>query len=148
MKEFIRKADIILFIVLVAAGLAASALLAVSGADAGSDSKVVINSGGEIFATYPLSKDTTIIVPAPGGVSYKDPMAQTADPDDECTQYTYYNIVQISGGAVSVTGASCRNQVCVKHGSISRAGESIVCLPNRLVVTIEGKGGGYDTVTS
>ena len=79
MKEYIRKADIILFIVLVAAGLAASAFLAVSRADAGSGAKVVIESGGELFAEYPLSKDTEIIVPAPSGVSYRDPKAAPAD---------------------------------------------------------------------
>ena len=147
MKEYIRKADIILFIVLVAAGLAVSALLAVSHADAGADARVVIESGGELFASYPLSKDSEIIVPAPGGVSYKDPKAAPADASGECTQYRYFNIVKISGGEVSVTGASCKNQVCVRHGAISKTGESIVCLPNRLVVTIEG-GDGYDTVTS
>ena len=147
MKEYIRKADIILFIVLVAAGLAVSAALTMSHADAGKDAKVVIESGGEVFATYPLSEDTTVIVPAPAGVKYNDPEAPAADASDECTQYSYFNIVEISGGKVSVTGASCRNQVCVRHGSISKTGESIVCLPNRLVVTIEG-GDGYDTVTS
>ena len=149
MKQYIRKADIILFIVLVAAGLAASAALALSHADAGSGAKVVIESGGELFVTYPLSEDTEIIVPAPEGVRYSDPKAMPTEPDDECTQYSYYNIVRIHGGEVSVTGASCRNQVCVKHGRISREGESIVCLPNRMVVTIESSGGGgYDTVTS
>ena len=45
MKEYIRKADIILFFVLVAAGLAASAFLAMSHADAGSGAKVIIESG-------------------------------------------------------------------------------------------------------
>lgn len=147
MKEYIRKADIILFIVLVAVGLAASAFLAMSHADAGSDAKVVIESGGSPFATYPLSRDTVIIVPAPSGVKYSDPKAPPADADDECTQYRYFNIVEIKGGEVSVTGASCKNQVCVRRGSISKTGESIVCLPNRLVVTIEG-GDGYDSVTS
>lgn len=147
MKEYIRKADIILFFVLVAVGLAASAFLAMSHADAGSGAKVIIESGGELFAEYPLSQDTEIIVPAPSGVRYRDPKAAPADAGDECTQYRYFNIVRISGGKVSVSAASCRNQVCAKHGSISKTGESIVCLPNRLVVTIEG-GDGFDTVTS
>ena len=147
MKEYIRKADIILFIVLVAVGIAASAALSLSHSDAGGDAKVVIESGGEVFATYPLSEDTVLEIPAPSGVKYKDPRGRRLNPDDESTQYTYYNIVEIKDGKVSVSAASCKNQVCVRHGSISHAGESIVCLPNRLVVTIEG-GSGYDTVTS
>ena len=147
MKEYIRKADVILFIVLVAAGLAASAFLSLSHADPGSGAKVVIESGGELFAEYPLSEDRDIIVPAPAGVKYSGPKAAPADAGDECTQYVYFNIVRISGGKVTVSAASCRNQVCVGHGGISKTGESIVCLPNRLVVAIEG-GDGYDTVTS
>ena len=131
MKQYIRKADIILFIALVVIGLAASAALSLSHGEAGAGAKVVIESGGELYATYPLSEDRTISVPAPGRGE---------------------NVVEISGGTVSVTEASCKNQVCVRHGAISKTGESIVCLPNRLVVRIQSgsaeEGGGYDSVTS
>ena len=149
MKQFIRKADIILFIVLVAIGLAASAALTLSHGEAGSSSKVIIESGGDLYARYPLSEDRTVVVPAPKQIAADAP---SADTDGEASaQYDYYNVVVISGGTVSVTEASCKNQVCVKHGVISRPGESIVCLPNRMVVRIEngsGEGGGYDSVTS
>ena len=149
MKQFIRKADIILFIVLVIIGLAASAALTLSHGEAGSGAKVIIESGGDLYARYPLAEDRTIIVPAPKQTAVDAP---SADPGDTpSAQYDYYNVVVISGGTVSVTEASCKNQVCVKHGAISRPGESIVCLPNRLVVRIENsseEGGGYDSVTS
>jgi hypothetical protein len=132
LKQFIRKADIILFIVLVAIGLAASAALTLSHGEAGSSAKVIIESGGDLYARYPLAEDRTVVVPAP-------------------KQNESYNVVVISGGTVAVTEASCKNQVCVRHSSISRPGENIVCLPNRLVVRIENgseEGGGYDSVTS
>ena len=146
LKQYIRKADIILFIVLVAVGLAASAALSMSRMDAGDGAKVIIESGGSLYATYPLAEDRVVIVPAPkqGKVD-----APAPDPDKPASeQYDFYNVVTISGGKVSVTEASCQNQVCVKHGTISMTGETIVCLPNRLVVRIESKGGGYDSVTS
>lgn len=149
MKQFIRKADIILFIVLVAIGLAASAALTLTHSAAESGAKVIIESGGSLYARYPLSEDRTVVVPAPKQNSVDAPAANADDPAS--SQYDYYNVVEISGGTVSVTEASCKNQVCVKHGEISRSGESIVCLPNRLVVRIENsseEGGGYDSVTS
>jgi hypothetical protein len=149
MKQYIRKADIILFIVLVAVGLAASAALTFSHSDAVRGSKVIIESGGDLYARYPLAEDRTVVVPAPKQISADAPAANADDPAS--AQYDYYNVVEISGGTVSVTEASCKNQVCVKHGAISRSGESIVCLPNRLVVRIENsaeEGGGYDSVTS
>ncbi|MBQ9272960.1 MAG: NusG domain II-containing protein [Mogibacterium sp.] len=150
MKQYIRKADIILFIVLVLTGLAASAALSLSHSDAGADARVIIESGGDLYARYPLSEDRTVVVPAPKQISSDSSAAdKDASPSD---QYDYYNVVEISGGTVSVTEASCKNQVCVKHGAISGTGESIVCLPNRLVVRIEsggsGEGGSYDSVTS
>ncbi len=147
MKQYIRKADIILFIVLVALGLAASAALSMSRADAGDGAKVIIESGGDLYATYSLREDRTFVVPAPKQNSTDAP---AANPEDSASaQYDYYNVVEIKDGTVSVTEASCKNQVCVRHGAISRSGESIVCLPNRLVVRIEnGEGGGYDSVTS
>ena len=149
MRQYIRKADIILFIVLVAVGLAASAALTFSHSDAVRGSKVIIESGGDLYARYPLAEDRTVVVPAPKQISADAPAANADDPAS--AQYDYYNVVEISGGTVSVTEASCKNQVCVKHREISRTGESIVCLPNRLVVRIEGgseEGGGYDSVTS
>ena len=149
MKQFIRKADIILLIVLLALGLAASVVLARTGAGSPSDAKVVIKSGGEIFGRYPLSEDAEIDVPAPSGIKYGSPKSSHLSGKDDSTHYTYYNIVTIKGGSVTVSSASCKNQVCVKHGSISKSGESIVCLPNRLIVTIEDKSGGeYDSITS
>lgn len=148
MKQFIRKADIILFVVLVVLGLAASAALSFSHSAAGDDAKIVIESGGDLYARYPLSEDRVIVVPAPKQGKVDAPSVSSDEPAS--SQYDYYNVVTVSGGSVSVTEASCKNQVCVKHSAISAAGESIVCLPNRLVVRIEAgqKGGGYDSVTS
>ena len=37
-----------------------------------------------------------------------------------------------------VEDASCPDKVCVKTGVISKTGQSIVCLPNKTVVYIEG----------
>ncbi len=51
-----------------------------------------------------------------------------------------YNIVASKGGEVFVTEADCRDQICVEHKKISRVGETIVCLPHKLVVEIIGEG--------
>lgn len=146
MKKYIRKADIILFIVLVAVGFAASAALALRGNSAGD--KVIIESGGDLYATYSLAEDQTVIVPAPKQIKMDAPDAGNDTVDDAgndssgSSKYDYYNIVEIKNGMVSVIEASCRNQICVKHSPISRSGESIVCLPNRLVVRIDSGGAG------
>ncbi len=124
MKKYIRKADIILLIVLVSVGLASTAYLAMSQT---AGSKVIIESNGEMYGRYSLLEDQVIDV----------------------KNGTESNRVVIKGGEVYVKKASCRNQVCVDTGRIDKAGQSIICLPNKLVVRIEGKGGGsYDAVSN
>ena len=48
------------------------------------------------------------------------------------------NTLVIEGGKARVTEASCPDRICVGHGAIQYAGESIVCLPHRLVITVQG----------
>lgn len=64
-------------------------------------------------------------------------------PLDEDTQIVlgegeHTNTLLIENGSASITGASCPDHVCVKKGAISYSGESIVCLPNKTVVSICG----------
>ncbi len=48
------------------------------------------------------------------------------------------NVLVIEDGAARVVEADCPDKLCVRQGEARRTGESIVCLPNRLIVTIEG----------
>ena len=134
MLKQIKKGDILLlvFFLALAAGIAASpiwtARLSAGTAAGGSDGSFsfAASSGdaprltaqilvaGEIYGNYSLQEDQTITVD---------------------NQYGK-NIIVIKDGAVSVTESDCRNQVCVQHVPISKAGEWIVCLPHRFTVEI------------
>lgn len=48
-----------------------------------------------------------------------------------------YNLILISKGSVQVSDADCPDKLCIRQRSISRNGESIICLPHKLVITIE-----------
>lgn len=50
---------------------------------------------------------------------------------------TKTNTVVIKNGEVYISDADCKNQICVKSGKISKKGESIVCLPNKVTVEIK-----------
>jgi hypothetical protein len=52
--------------------------------------------------------------------------------------YDGHNTLKIEAGAASVTDADCPDRLCVKQRAISKQGETIVCLPHRLIVKIEG----------
>lgn len=53
------------------------------------------------------------------------------------TEYGY-NIIEIGDEKLRVIEASCPDKIDVKQGYISRIGDMIVCLPNKLVIEIKG----------
>lgn len=85
---------------------------------------VVVTADGEVCAELPLDRDTVYAVSSRGGT----------------------NTVRIENGRVYVAEASCANQNCVGHRAISRTGETIVCLPNRVTVTITAADEEFDSV--
>ena len=59
--------------------------------------------------------------------------------------------LEIRDGAADMTEADCPDQICVKHRPVRFRGETIVCLPHRLVVEVisdqEESSGGLDAVS-
>lgn len=49
-----------------------------------------------------------------------------------------YDLVQIDSKRVAIIDADCPDQVCVQTGWLTRAGQSAVCLPNRVIVKLTG----------
>lgn len=49
------------------------------------------------------------------------------------------NLLVIEGGTAYMKEADCPDATCVRTGRIRYTGERIVCLPNRITVTVVGK---------
>lgn len=49
-----------------------------------------------------------------------------------------YNKINIQGKTVKMAEAHCEDGLCISQGEISKPFQSIVCLPGRLIVYIEG----------
>lgn len=47
------------------------------------------------------------------------------------------NVLEIRDGKADVTSATCPDKICVRQNPISEIGETIVCLPNQVIVTVE-----------
>lgn len=108
------KADIILLAAVVLFGILLALALSLN---QGQGSVVQIRVDGKIIASLPLDRDTEYeIEGAEGG----------------------RNLLVISGGAAWVESADCPDALCVGMGKISRVGQSVVCLPHRVVVEITG----------
>ena len=77
---------------------------------------VEIKVNGELYEALPLGEDALIEVKTEFGV----------------------NVVEIGNSCVSITSSDCKNKLCNKE-TISKNWQSIVCLPNKLSVTIVNK---------
>lgn len=79
-------------------------------------SKVVVRVSGQNIASFPIEVDRIYTIEGKSG---------------------HTNKLIIKNGSVWIETASCPDELCVKQGKIRNAGQSIVCLPNRVVVEIE-----------
>lgn len=55
--------------------------------------------------------------------------------------------VVIEDGEIWIEDSPCREKLCIKMGRIKRTHEQLVCIPNRVVVELEGEGGAVDGVS-
>jgi len=76
------------------------------------------------FIRLPLSENKTIEIPGPLGKS----------------------VVEIKNRRVRILSSPCPDKLCVKQGYIRESGQVIVCLPNRVVIKIEGRA-SFDALT-
>lgn len=123
----IKRADklFLLFLLLAGIGLGAGIYLPRSGPGG----RIEVRINGTAVATYPLSSNLRQTISCPGGGA---------------------NTFEIKDGTVFMREADCHDKVCVGMLGISSAGETIVCLPHKLVLAITGPDGdtpGLDAIT-
>ncbi|MCI8387459.1 MAG: NusG domain II-containing protein [Clostridiales bacterium] len=56
----------------------------------------------------------------------------------EINSHGHTLVIHIDGGTLSVTEADCPDRLCMKAGKISRAGQTIICVPARVLIEIKG----------
>lgn len=78
-------------------------------------SSIIIKIDGNIQNTLPLKQDTTYVI-------------QTGK---------YSNTLQIKDGSASIIKANCPDKLCVHQHKISKKGETLICLPHKLVISVD-----------
>lgn len=87
---------------------------------------VTVTVDGEETARLPLSENTSLVI----------------------GQGEHTNTLVIENGKAHISQASCPDHVCIRQGEISCDGQTIVCLPNKLVVEVTGgEQGALDAVS-
>ncbi|MDO4270051.1 MAG: NusG domain II-containing protein [Eubacteriales bacterium] len=69
-----------------------------------------------------------------------------SDNTDRVIEVDGHNTVVLSGKTARMQTADCRDQVCVRTGTLTRVGQSAVCLPNRVLVKLVGEKAEVDAI--
>ena len=91
------------------------------------DPRVIVEVDGEIYCQYDMDEvDGIIPISTPNGGE---------------------NRLYVQEDLVFMDSANCPDKLCVKQGVIRDSTVPIVCLPNKVVVRIEGRDSGLDAAT-
>lgn len=91
-----------------------------------------------LFIFRPLRHPGTTVTITVDGVYYGS-WELSKDVEIPIQGYSGTNCLQIASGTASMISADCPDLLCVHHAPISNTGERIVCLPNRVIVSIDTK---------
>lgn len=73
---------------------------------------------------------------------------ELTDSTDRTIDLDGHNVIVLSGRTATMQSADCHDQVCVRTGMLTRAGQVAVCLPNRVVLRITGGTSEIDAIVS
>ena len=119
----LKKNDIVLIAIIVTVALLAFFLHNVIGGKGASCVTIKVN--GEIEGVYSLSEEQEIEI---NGGS---------------------NILQIKNGKADMIEADCPDKLCVNQKAVSKNGENIICLPNKVIVEVDSsENSEIDAVTN
>lgn len=79
--------------------------------------RILVTENGEMEGTYSLSEDRVLEFTDKNGGK---------------------NVLTIKEGKAWMSDADCPDKLCMKQNTITKTGESIICLPHKLVIEVQG----------
>ena len=110
----LKISDFILILLLIMSGLFSSFYIY---GNNNKDKKVIVELSGKVYGVYDLNSDRII--------DLKGPQSRVK--------------INIENGYVFVLESGCPQKICKRMGKKNRVNELIVCIPNRLLIRIEGE---------
>ena len=99
---------------------------------------ITVRVDGHLYGTYQLDADREIVI--------EPPPAKEKNLKAGRKNVPWRNVLKIRSGQASMIEADCPDLICVHHRPISRQGESIVCLPHKVVVEVTGEKSAQSTI--
>ena len=119
----VRAQDVVLGAVLIGASILW--LLLPTGAGAARAATAIVYHGGRMVAELPLDRRGSRSFSFEAGA---------------------ISVEAVPGSGIRILKSDCPSKMCIHSGWINRPGETIACLPNKLLVEIKGEDREYDAV--
>lgn len=116
-----KKWDVIIIVALIIISFIPEGVMLITNINKHDSLYVEVYSQGKLFKKLPLKKDSEKVT-----FTVKNEIGE--------------NVVEINNGQVKVIDADCYDKICVKAHAISKPGESLICLPHKVVVRVIGEG--------
>ena len=87
---------------------------------------------------------TTVVATVDGKEVLRRPLVMNADYEIPGKDGAV-NIICVENGEVYMKEANCRDGLCIQQGRMKNTAKRIVCLPNGVVVSLEGEGTSVPT---
>ncbi len=105
----LKKGDFVVFSIIIAISI-----LLLLFSFRGKAEQITVTVDGENYGSYQKNRDRTVKIE---------------------TEYGENTLI-IKGGKAHITKSDCPDKTCEKTGEINKAGETIVCLPHKVVVEV------------
>ena len=108
---------------------------------------LLLAAAGALYFFLSLTPQGTVaILERDGQVLWERDLSQLTEPEtlsvqgEDGIQLT----VTLSPQGAEISSSPCPDHVCVQTGTLTRAGETALCLPARVSLRLEGGGNGVD----
>ena len=110
---------------------------------------LVIAAAAVLFFNFSKQEGSTVAVKIDGVQTERYPLSENRVVEIKTGENgEFVNVLVIENGKAYVSEADCPDKICCGYRAISYSGETIVCLPHKVVIeiTAEGPADGLDAV--
>ena len=93
-----------------------------------------------VFILNTLQPDKSVVVILVDGEVY-DEIDLSEDQSFDIKTERGTNKIQVKNGQIRITEATCPDKLCMRHGQLHNKYDTIVCLPNKLIIEYKNSTG-------
>lgn len=91
------------------------------------------------YLTVDQNEQLIAVITQDGELIKKINLSELKDSETVAIDEPLHQVILAKKGKICFYESDCPNQTCVNAGWLTKAGDRAVCLPNKVIITIEGE---------